>query len=62
MSYVTKCPKCQGDLFLVSGTFTTRIPIYPDGFPTEDAKFFDTENEMVRCANCNYTGPLESND
>lgn len=60
MAFVHECPKCGGNLFIVSGTFATRIPIYPDGFSTEDAKYFDTSDEVVECGDCKYTGPLES--
>lgn len=56
--FQTKCPKCDGELFVVAGSFTSRIPLYPSGFSTEDAKFFDTENEIVECDSCKYRGPL----
>lgn len=56
--FVTECPKCSGDLFVVGGCFTTRIPLSSDGFSTEDANGFNTEDEVVACGACDYRGPL----
>ena len=56
--FVTDCPKCGGDLYVVGGNFSTRIPLSRDGFSTMDAKQFDTENEVVACGKCDYLGPL----
>lgn len=56
--FVTDCPQCGGDLYVVGGSFTTRIPLSRDGFSTEDAKGFDTEDEIVACGSCDYRGPL----
>lgn len=56
--FVTDCPQCGGGLCVVGGSFSTRIPLSRDGFSTEDAKQFDTENEVVACDECDYRGPL----
>lgn len=56
--FVTECPKCGGDLFVVGGVFSARIRISPDGFSTQDAKTFDTQDEVVACGSCSYRGPL----
>ncbi|MBS1722483.1 MAG: hypothetical protein JSS66_05690 [Armatimonadetes bacterium] len=68
--YVTKCSDCGGDLRVVAYTRSDtgdrvhdNTALSPDGFCPDIAlttlKGFDTEDEVVECADCGKTGPLE---
>ena len=57
--YVTQCPKCGGDLYVISFTASTSIRVHRDGYSTLYAKFMDTEDERVSCNNCRYVGRLK---
>lgn len=58
MAYRTTCPRCGGDLRVVSFRARTSIPLSEDGFSTQDADFLDTEDEVVECPACFIRGPL----
>lgn len=59
-SFSTTCPHCKAadELFVISGIFTTRIPLSSAGFSTEDASQFNTEDERVECGGCGKVFPL----
>lgn len=61
MAYVTTCP-CGGDLFVIAFAASTRIPLGEDGFSTQDAKFFHTEDEVVECAQCQRKTGLQTDE
>lgn len=52
--FKTTCPYCSAEeqLRVVSGVFTTDIPLWEDGFSTEDAKYFHTDEVVVECRAC----------
>lgn len=60
----TTCPKCSHDgLMLIAFTATCAgVPISKDGFNVNDANQLDTSDEVVHCGNCDYKGPLTSDD
>ena len=55
-----RCPGCgaEGDLYVVAGSFTGRIPLGRDGFAFVDAEWVDTEDEVVECGTCGHRFPL----
>jgi hypothetical protein len=58
--YVTECPECDGDLFLVAFKASCRIPVMErDGLDLTLGPV-DTEDEIVKCSECDWTGPLET--
>lgn len=63
MSYQTVCPMCGSDcLVVVSFSASTWIPLRVDGFSTDEAKRFDTEDEVVECSHCEARFPLHTLD
>jgi len=57
------CPTCGAEeLWVVAGSFSSRIPLAPDGFAFCDAKFVDTEDELVECGACAARFPLAALD
>jgi len=62
MSYQHLCQQCGSGLVVTGGTFTTRIPLGADGFAFADAMFVETQDEMVACTNCSYTGDLSTTE
>jgi len=55
-----RCPGCgaEGDLYVVAGIFSGRIPLGRDGFAFVDAEWLDTEDEVVECGACGHRFPL----
>jgi len=55
-----RCPGCraEGDLYVVAGSFSGRIPLMRDGFSFTDAERIDTEDEVVECGVCGRRFPL----
>ena len=55
--YCTKWPRCgappeKAKLKVISGRFVSDMPLAEDGFSPIDAKEWDTEDEIVKCAAC----------
>lgn len=50
--YQTECPRCNGTLNVVYFKTICKIPLYPDGFDVSDARYMNTEDEEVACADC----------
>jgi hypothetical protein len=58
--YVTECPECGGNLFLVAFKASCRIPVMErDGLDLTLGPV-NTEEEIVQCFDCGRTGPLET--
>lgn len=65
MAYRTTCPGCgeEGYLEVVSGYFLAMgMTLEEEGFSFCDAKQVDTEEEVVRCWRCGWTGGLAELD
>jgi hypothetical protein len=61
--FKTTCPRCNAApedacLLVIGFIASCSIPLGEDGFSTEDASFFDTNEETVRCSACEETFPL----
>lgn len=50
--YITRCPKCSGQLEVTAFQFYGKIPMSPYGFATTDAKDWSSEDEKVACSQC----------
>lgn len=61
VTYNTTCPHCGAvdELYIVSGTFNSRIWLRPDGFSMFDGDV-STEDEVLECAICHNTSPLKA--
>lgn len=59
-----RCPGCgaEGDLYVVAGSFSGRIPLGREGFAFLDAEWVDTEGQVVKCGVCGRWFPLEELD
>lgn len=65
MAYRTTCPGCGEDGYLevVAGSFSAMgMALEEEGFSFCDAKQVDTEDEVVGCQRCGWTGNLEELD
>lgn len=58
--YKVDCPKCGAKdcMEVIRFHCDTRIKLCPNGFAVHDAEHFDTDNEIVRCWECDAEMPL----